>query len=335
MIPHLEKQQLRFICNAISEQAPPLNPATQQSIYRYAGCFKENDPGRQLQTQIYSSDDNTNEKCIAQCAAAGYIFAGTQYNSQCWCGYNRPKTVTPEGNCNYPCKGNVNEVCGGNGLDGSGAYISTFGDNTRWDGNSTNMPGPYVNPGTLGYRSIGCYTEGSGTRALNVGAQGNKTVASCLKACQGYANAGVEYGGECYCDNKLGSGAVGAAATDCSMACNNNQTEHCGGPSRLNVYIFGNGTVPSTSTTTSAAASGTSSAPSGPGVPATIGKFNSLSCYTEATNGRALSDFTQADDSMTLLKCANLCPQFKYFGVEYGRECYCGATLGGRQRSCY
>jgi hypothetical protein len=128
-------------------------------------------------------------------------------------------------NCNFPCKGNVNQVCGENGFDGNGAHFSTFGDIARWDGNSTNAPGPYVNPGAFGSQSLGCYTEGSGTRALSVGMTANKTVANCLKACQGFTHAGIEYGGECYCDNKLGSGSVSAAATECSVACRNkNQT---------------------------------------------------------------------------------------------------------------
>jgi hypothetical protein len=328
--PNFGKQFIQFFCNAVSEQAAPLNPVTQQAIYRYGGCYTENNPGRQLQNNIYSGSNNTNEICISQCAAAGYIFAGTEYTQQCWCGFNRPKKVNPDANCNFACTGNVNEICGGNGVNGGSAFISVFGDITRWDGNRTNAPGPYVNPGTVGYSSIGCYTEGTNTRALSVQPNANNTVASCLKACQGYLYSGVEYGGECFCGNSLAIGAVPASTSDCSMTCNNNQTELCGGPSRLNMYIYGNGTLPSpTSSPSSSSPIGNNNAQStaGPSIPANIGLFSYNSCFTEATDGRALTAFALADNSVTLQTCAGNCTQYKYFGVEYSRECYCGNSL--------
>jgi hypothetical protein len=77
--PTFGKQYIQFFCDAVAEKAPPLNSVTQQSLYRYAGCFTENNPGRQLETNIYSGANNTNEGCIAMCSAAGYIFAGTEY----------------------------------------------------------------------------------------------------------------------------------------------------------------------------------------------------------------------------------------------------------------
>ncbi|KAL1835210.1 hypothetical protein VTK73DRAFT_6001 [Phialemonium thermophilum] len=65
------------------------------------------------------------------------------------------------------------------------------------------------------------------------------TVAKCTAACQasGYILAGVEYGGECYCGNTIANGGK-PASSGCDMTCNGNQSEICGGPSRLNVYDF-------------------------------------------------------------------------------------------------
>lgn len=34
-----------------------------------------------------------------------------------------------------------------------------------------------------------------------------------------------------------------------------------------------------------------------------------------------------ADDTMTVEKCATACAAYKYFGLEYGRECWCGNVL--------
>lgn len=81
--PTFGKQFIQFTCNAISEQVGPV-AANGSATYRYAGCFKENNPGRQLKTQIYGAADSTNGKCINACAAQNYIYAGTQYHSECW-----------------------------------------------------------------------------------------------------------------------------------------------------------------------------------------------------------------------------------------------------------
>lgn len=48
--------------------------------------------------------------------------------------------------------------------------------------------------------------------------------------------------------------------------------------------------------------------------------YDNLGCYTEATSGRALSQKSYADNSMTLELCQSTCQDYAYFGVEYGRE---------------
>jgi hypothetical protein len=131
-----------------------------------------------------------------------------------------PSLKVDDMNCNYPCKGDIKQVCGGNGEgDGEGgAYISLFADSTTWDGNYTrpdspgNNPGnpgngggnggnptPVTNPGVNGYKSIGCYTEATNGRALpNEAKPAKKTVALCVQACaaNNYKYAGLEYAGE-------------------------------------------------------------------------------------------------------------------------------------------
>lgn len=193
--PSFGHQLIQFTCNVVT---PQFGPTTDNgtTLYQYAGCYKENNPRRQLQTQIYTSANNTNEMCISKCSAAGYKFAGTEYRQECWCGNNRPKSVVDDANCYFECTGDATEVCGGDGVDRAGSYISLFGDISRWDGNTTNDAGPYVNPGVNGFTSIGCWTDGGGQRTLSVQKVDNDTVASCLLACQGYTYAGVEYGGE-------------------------------------------------------------------------------------------------------------------------------------------
>jgi hypothetical protein len=43
---------------------------------------------------------------------------------------------------------------------------------------------------------------------------------------------------------------------------------------------------------------------------------------------RALSPGSFPSDTLTVEACAASCAGYLYFGVEYGRECYCGDSLG-------
>jgi len=98
-----------------------------------------------------------------------------------------PTLQVDDTNCNYPCSGDINQVCGGNGVQGGGAFISVFHDTLSGDGGTTPTPsGPVVNPGVDGYTHIGCYTEGSNGRALpNAFAVAPLTVAKGIQACAG------------------------------------------------------------------------------------------------------------------------------------------------------
>jgi hypothetical protein len=211
--PVFGKHFIQFVCQGVAEQAAPLL-SNGQGRYRYAGCYKENNPGRQLAFQLYGNDNNTIAMCVAACAAKGYLYCGTQYNRECWGGPTIPKQQVSEDNCNYPCKGDINQVCGGNGVGAGagGAYISLFMDSARGQplppsdpsttaGGDRPVPtitGPVVNPGLAGYRSNGCYQEGSPGRALpNLVSTKNRTVAACIAVCgDKYAYLGLEYGGE-------------------------------------------------------------------------------------------------------------------------------------------
>ncbi|KAK1239930.1 hypothetical protein MKX08_007372 [Trichoderma sp. CBMAI-0020] len=347
--PTFGKQFIQFFCQAVSEQAPPLLPNSDQGRYRYIGCYKENNPGRQLSTQLYGDDNNTNPMCISACAGQNFKYCGTQYHTECWAGNTIPSLKVDDSNCNYYCNGDINQVCGGNG-DGTEAFISLFADSLAT--NSTNPPppsgGPVVNPGVNGYASIGCYTEATNTRALPYEFDTNKqTVKECVDACKAgsYTYAGVEYGGECWCGDSFGDGAVSAPITDCGMTCNDNSTEYCGGPNRLNVYKLGSTanstststasstatTVPPTSegttviaTSTSTSISSSSPTPTGPSVNPGLDGYSSIGCYTEATDARALANFMDTTNK-TVANCIEACKanSYIYAGLEYGGECWC------------
>lgn len=267
--PNFGKQYIQFFCEAVAEQAPPLQTnGSGQSQYRYIGCYKENNPGRQLDQLLYGNDNSTIAMCVSACDAGSYAFCGAQYQRECWGGNTIPTLKVDDSNCNYFCAGDVNQICGGNGVGAGagGAYISLF-----QNPNVTSKPrpgAPSVNPGVDGYTSIGCYTEATNGRALPNGVQtAKKTVQQCVDACKAskYTYAGLEYGGECWCGNAFTAGSVPTAIGDCNMPCNDNATEYCGAGSRLNVYqyaVVSSSVAPSSTSTVSSSTSSISTSSS-------------------------------------------------------------------------
>lgn len=99
-----------------------------------------------------------------------------------------------------------------------------------------------VDPSTIsGYSYTGCYADNSSSRVLsgitfaNVGL-GSVTNTKCVDYCSahGYSVAGTEYGGQCFCDDSLPATVLDAS--ECSMACEGDATETCGGSLALSVY---------------------------------------------------------------------------------------------------
>lgn len=246
--PAFGKRGIVFTCTAVSEQfAPFAANGNGTGAYRYRGCYQGSGAGGKLKTRIYSSKNNTNGMCMAACAgkAERWQFAGTEYHSECWCGDVMPPLKVSEDHCNFDCAGNINEICGGDGIrTNTGSFFSLFVDMGRGD---TPLPppmsGPFVNPGVDGFVSQGCHKEATSGRALSVGKSisANATVYNCIQACRGYTYAGLEFGQECYCGNSLGAGSVPTLASECNMPCKGNGSEYCGGGSRLNLYEIGGG----------------------------------------------------------------------------------------------
>ena len=145
--------------------------------------------------------------------------------------------------CNLVCKGNAKQICGGSGS------ISLY-NNTLY----TPRILPLVqvpNQPAVQYVYKGCYSEGSGGRALgatsgtNGGAYTLDTLTNSLETCaalcysKGYSWMGAEYGSQCYCNNNgIVNGGTWSSGgdNDCSMACKGNGTENCGNSGKLQAY---------------------------------------------------------------------------------------------------
>ncbi|KAK2823875.1 hypothetical protein FQN49_007533 [Arthroderma sp. PD_2] len=56
----------------------------------------------------------------------------------------------------------------------------------------------------------------------------------------------------------------------------------------------------------------------------TLPTYTFEGCYTDSTESRTLTGSAFVDDDMTVKACSSLCKGYQFFGLEYGRECYCG-----------
>lgn len=54
-----------------------------------------------------------------------------------------------------------------------------------------------------------------------------------------------------------------------------------------------------------------------------IDNYRFLHCSVDHVTNRVLKDGYSHGDNMTINKCASDCQEFMYFGLEYGRECFC------------
>jgi WSC domain len=196
---------------------------------------------------------------------------------------------------------------------------------------SSILPSPSLS--TSGYHFLGCYTEGSGVRALGGSSLVNyniMTIELCANFCTpAYNMYGLEYGGECWCGNNIGFGSNLAPLTDCNMACGGNRSELCGAGNRLNIYANA-----AASTSVIPAPTATSLTPT-PTIVASAGYYSYFGCYSEGTSSRALAAAVQVNyTTMTIEKCANFCyaSYYDYFGVEFGGECYCGSSFSAGSR---
>jgi hypothetical protein len=138
----------------------------------------------------------TAEACINYCGNRGWIYAGTEYGYECFCGSSLAPGAAPSISnttaCGMPCTGDATQPCGGHNL------LNLF-----WSGHT----GPQINPGQAPWSYVACYAEPSSPNTGRTlphqipvpGGSNNMTVGNCCLACQktGYALAGIEYSREC------------------------------------------------------------------------------------------------------------------------------------------
>ncbi|ODA84052.1 hypothetical protein RJ55_02570 [Drechmeria coniospora] len=269
--------------------------------YKMVSCWTEGSNARALNGIFFANDTMTLEKCMAHCS--GYVYWGTEYGRECYCGnaLDKSSAAAPLTECSMACGGDASQYCGaGNRIE----LYSTTSAPAVPTATATLVHKPTVSPFSL----VGCWTEGQGVRALEQKATIDKgmTNEACAAFCKGYKYFGTEYGTECYCGSYLTETSQSAPLAECGMPCGGDAYQYCGASNRIELYMNAN-------------ASGGK-----PELPAAVGDYVLVGCQTEGNGTRALADKTTAAEDMTNAKCADICKEHRYFGTEYGRECYCG-----------
>ncbi|MCJ1314408.1 hypothetical protein MMC25_008090 [Agyrium rufum] len=313
--------------------------STLPSGWVYSGCYTEATNGRALSGGSYTDGKAmTEESCVAYCAGKGFVLAGTEYSSECYCGnsLNTGANTAAAGDCSMACSGNATEPCGGPNR------LTVFNHSTI-----SAPPPPSHDPGPPGWSFLGCYVDGTArtltTPMAVTGGGSAMTVALCTSACSNgkYSYAGLEYAGECYCGNAFsnGGGPAPDGLSGCNMLCNGNSSEYCGGPNRLDTYATTGTKVTSSSaqssgsaaSTTSSAVVSTTTTPSAPtGLPT---GWSYQGCYVDNAQGRIMSHQNADSSSLTVENCVASCQSQGYSvaGMEYSSQCFCdnGIMNGG------
>lgn len=103
------------------------------------------DVGRTIGDAVSVDERMTNAKCTAFCFERGFVYAGTEYFSECYCGNFLARGAQPakDEDCSTQCAGNITEACGGR--DRLTLY------------KTSNIIPPAVNMGVGDWESMGCY----------------------------------------------------------------------------------------------------------------------------------------------------------------------------------
>ncbi|KZL85915.1 copper radical oxidase [Colletotrichum incanum] len=79
-------------------------------------CYTDSPSRRALSYKVPSFDKFSAAQCVSKCAGLGYLYAGLEYGSECFCGSTIDGGNTPASSgCDMSCAGNRFDTCGGAG----------------------------------------------------------------------------------------------------------------------------------------------------------------------------------------------------------------------------
>ncbi|KAJ4332879.1 hypothetical protein N0V95_009549 [Ascochyta clinopodiicola] len=236
------------------------------------------------------------------------IAAGQSANATVFCAPPERQVNTPSTQAAAPWRINTNSD--------QGAVILNF-DCTA----AAPQVGPLLSNGSAQHGYIGCYQDQTPGRQLSymAYADDNNTAGKCINACaaSGYNFTGMVFRRECWCGNALP--LKRGSLDDCNYRCTGDDNHTCGGngvaQNLAMIDVF-------------ADSSKWDGVLQGPdlAITQTSGAYSYAGCYAES-GGKTFNTKTTGSALNTVDNCRTFCGTSQLFGLQYGAECYCGATI--------
>lgn len=254
----------------------------------------------------------TIEACQKTCWSAGWIFAGVELKTQCFCSNDIANELAADGNCKMPCGGNAAQLCGGQNriFVYKGTLPSVSTTSVTASTTSTKVSSTSAAPTSKEtWKSLGCYFDTGTPHSLlnktSSPAETQMTVNGCQNVCNllGFQYAGLRYGKSCFCDNTIKT--VPSNDLLCDAPCTGNSTQMCGGQDRISIYQHAILTT----------------------------QWIPVGCYVDAGTGsrtlRTWAPLFGGDAAMTVTACQKECAfrGFSYSGAERSVECWCDSAI--------
>jgi hypothetical protein len=237
-------------------------PAPAPSGWKELGCLTDGG-ARTFDGYSFTSSKMNYTLCATTCGSKGYNYAGVSYGRECYCGNTQRATakLVASTDCNVACAGDMYSKCGGSwrltgfvAIGDKSVAIATVAPSTTTSSatstatsssttsSSTTSSSTTVSSTTsstssaaatpvapAGWQSLGCWTDSGNPRTLNGykwSSGTSMTYESCTLLCgkRGFAYAGIEYSGECFCDAQI-NGGKSVPMTDCNMKCSGDNTQ--------------------------------------------------------------------------------------------------------------
>ena len=283
------------------DQAP--NPYTYTAI----GCYDEDTLSLDQAPECSDGEGAMSPQiCADYCATTvGSEIFGVKNFNECYCGTNGDISGVASisgDQCVLPCTGSPDFTCGGE----DAIEVFELGETvettpTPVDTPMPTTPAPVVPVDPIevdGHVYLGCYVDSEGDRTLTgkfvKGVQA-LTTEYCADFCSGFDYFGTEYGQECYCG--LATDTFNVMSMACTKTCKGDDDQICGGNNAISIYE-GTGELP----------------------PVPEGY---LGCYGDMQDDRIFGDKITSIE-MDLENCAQHCIGNMFYGVQYGKECWCG-----------
>ncbi|KAF7440239.1 hypothetical protein PC9H_000583 [Pleurotus ostreatus] len=200
-----------------SSSAASTSSASPTPSFAYAGCYVDSSNARILNGGSTTSSTLSVNSCISSCSARGFVYAGTEYGKECWCGSVLASGAAraAESDCKMTCSGQASDICGGSNrmslyrlssgtsssspAPSSSAAASSTSRASTSSTSSTATSASSTTSATWTY--VGCVAEGTtGSRRALTGpsyTRADMTPALCQSLCTGYDYSGTENGSQC------------------------------------------------------------------------------------------------------------------------------------------